>query len=115
MHTHTHKHARHGPAMLTVLQGFGDHLLRGRTSPGPVSRLDNHAVLCELLQVVQHNALHCVSCGVHADDGELVASTGAVLPVAHLVASDHAVLQVLVGRLPWTRNNQSPYEETIDE
>lgn len=71
--------------------------------------------VCELLQVVQHNALHCVSCGVHADDGELVASTGAVLPVAHLVASDHAVLQVLVGRLPWTRNNQSPYEETIDE
>lgn len=93
-HTHVRTHT-----FLTILQGFGDHLLGGRPSAGPVRSLHHHAVLGKLLQVVQCDALRGVSCGVHTDDGELVAATRAVLPVAHLVAPDHTVLQMLVRRL----------------
>lgn len=92
-------HQIHPHPLLTILQGFGDDLLGGWPGACPVRSLHHHAVLSELLQVVQRDALRGVSCGVNADDGELVAPTRAVLPVAHLVATDHAVLQVLLGRL----------------
>lgn len=97
--------------LLTVLQGFGDHLLWGRPGAGPVSGLHHHAVLSELFQVVQRDALRGVSCGVHADDGELVAPPGAVLPVAHLVATDHAVLQVPLRRLQDQEQDRKQLED----
>ena len=85
--------------VLTVLQRGGGHLGGGGPRPGAVAGLHHHPVLGELLEVVQDQALGVVPRGLHADDAELVVAPGAVLPVAHLVALDGPVLQVLLGGL----------------
>lgn len=91
---HIHPHP-----LRTILQGLSDHLLWGRSCARPVRSLDHHAVLGELLQVVQYDVLCGVSCSVQTDDGELVATARTVFPVAHLVATNHSILQVPLGRL----------------
>ena len=82
----------------TVLEGGGDDFLRRRPRPGPVARLHHQAVLGELVEVVQRVDL-TVPGGVDTDDVELEVAPGAVLAVAYLVASDNAVLQMLLGSL----------------
>lgn len=93
--------------LLTVFQGLGDNLLGGGSCARSVCSLDDHAVLRELLQVVQHDALRGVSGRVHADYGELVIPSRTVLPVANLEAADHAVLQMLLGRLKKEDNDKN--------
>lgn len=90
---------------LTVLQRGGSHLCRRGPCPSAVTGLYHDSILGELLKVVQHQAFCIISCGLHTDHTELVVSTRAVLPVAHLVAPDGSVLQVPLGRLAkeWQR------------
>lgn len=84
---------------LTVFQRGGGHLRGGGPCPSAVAGLHHDSILGELLQVVKHQALCIVPRGLHADHTELVVSPRAVLPVAHLVASDGSVLEVLLRRL----------------
>lgn len=87
------------PSRLTVLQRGSSHLCGRGPCPSAVAGLHHDSILSELLQVVQHQAFCIVPCGLHADHTELVVSTRAVLPVAHLVAPDGSILEVLLGRL----------------
>lgn len=87
------------PSCLTVLQRGSSHLCGRRPCPGAVAGLHHDSVLGELLQVVQHQAFRVISRRLHADHAELVVPTRAVFPVAHLIAPDGSVLEVLLGRL----------------
>lgn len=84
---------------LTILQCGSSHLCGRGTCPSAVAGLYYDPILGELLQVVQNKVLCVISCGLHANHTELVVSTRAVLSVAHLVAPDGSILQVLLGCL----------------
>lgn len=94
--------------LLTILQCGRDDLLGGGSSPSAVAGLHHHSILGELLQVVQGDALTVVVVPrrLHADDVELVVSPGAELPVAHLVATDRPVLEVLLRGLVKDRGRE---------
>lgn len=87
------------PSCLTVLQRGSSHLRGGGACPSAIAGLDHDSILGELLQVVQHQAFCIVPCGFHTDHAKLVVSAWAVLSVAHLVASDGPILEVLLGWL----------------
>lgn len=94
--------------LLTILQCGRDDLLGGGSSPSAVAGLHHHPILGEFLQAVQGDALTVVVVPrrFHGDDIELVVSPGAELPVAHLVASDRSVLEVLLRSLGEDREGE---------
>lgn len=86
----------HHLCALTILQRRGNHL-RGRGSgPCTVAGLHYNSILGEFLEVVQDKMFSSVPSGFHTDHTELVVSTRAVLPIAHLITSDGAILEVLL-------------------
>lgn len=87
------------PSCLTVFKCGSSHLCGRGPCPSTVAGLHHDSILGELLQVIQYQALCIVPCGLHADDTELVVSTRAVLPVAHLVTFDGSILEMLLGCL----------------
>lgn len=88
----------------TILHGGHSHFAGGRSWSCAVACLNHHLILCELLQVVQGERLRLTR-ALHAQADELVASIHRVLPVAHLIASDHTVLQVFLRSL--MRNDEA--------
>lgn len=92
------------PTTPTILQCCSVDLSTGRTGPRSVEGLNHDAVLCKLLQVVQ--GVHfTVPCSFHLHYAVLAVAAWTILPVTDLVASDHPVLKLLLGRLKekWKR------------
>lgn len=85
-------------ARLTVFQCGDDGFLRCGPHSCTIGSLDAHLILCVLLQVVQSDGLG-VTCCVQIDGVVLGASSCAIFPIAHLIASDQTILKVLVGGL----------------
>lgn len=94
-------------AVLTVLQRGGVDLAGRGPRARAVERLHHHPVLRKLLEVVQRVDL-AVPRGLHLHDAVLPVAARAVLPVANLVATDHPVLQLLLGGL---RDNEGRTEQ----
>ncbi|TNN32509.1 hypothetical protein EYF80_057332 [Liparis tanakae] len=85
-------------ATLTVFQRGGVDLRARGPGAGSVEGLHHHAVLGELLQVVQGVDL-AVPRGLHLHDAVLAVAARAVLPVTDLVTPDDPVLQLFPGSL----------------
>lgn len=85
-------------APLTVFQCCSVDLSTGRARSGSVEGLDHNPVLGKLLEVVQ-GVNFTVSCRFHLHDTVLAIAARAVFSVANLVASDNAVLQLLLRSL----------------
>lgn len=84
--------------ILTVFQRSGVDLGARGPCAGSVKCLDDHAVLGELLQVVQGVDL-AVAGGFHLHNAVLAVAARPVFSIADLVTSDDAILQLLSGSL----------------
>lgn len=85
-------------SFITIFKCRGIDLRTGRSGSGSVERLDHHAVLSKLLQVIQ--CVHLtVPCGFHLHYTVLSITARSILPITDLIATDHSILELFLRSL----------------